>query len=227
VPRTTFARQAANRWAVKERLGQRRLAGVPHAPAFALVASFPIPACQFARAYRGRRCRGEAADGQDTLARQPCYGLRLHVRRCGPGLLSRRGLAPANVAEPAAVPALAARTRGQRLGDRNSHAPALAQELAARAGRLLAPERWASRDPWPAGRVRLSRFRSRSDTVFGQLVERYHAQQVWARDSWHLWSRRLRKVLRHTRAVRLTSPAGPPPLQLAHLVTGGETRTAG
>jgi Transposase DDE domain len=219
VHRTTFARQAANLWAVKERLWQQLLAGVPHAPDFALVDSFPIPACQFARAYRCRRFRGEAAYGKDTLARQTFYGFRVHVRLCWPGLISRLVLAPANVAEPAAVPALAERTRGQLLGDRNYHAPALAQELAAHDVRMLAPYRWASRDPWPAWSALLSRFRYRIDTVFGQLVERYHAKKVWARDSWHLWSRLLRKVLSHTLAVLLTIQAGQPPLQLAHLVT--------
>jgi hypothetical protein len=29
----------------------------------------------------------------------------------------------------------------------------------------------------------------RVETVLGQLVERYHAKRVWARDAWHLWSR--------------------------------------
>src|SRR5205823_4325088 len=40
VHRTTFTRQAASLWAVKERLWQHLLRQVPHAPAFALVDSF-------------------------------------------------------------------------------------------------------------------------------------------------------------------------------------------
>jgi len=39
--------------------------------------------------------------------------------------------------------------------------------------------------------------------VIGQLVERYHAKRVWARDAWHLWSRWQRKLLSHTLAVYL------------------------
>lgn len=89
VHRTTFVRQAANLWRLKERLWQRLLGAVPHDPAFALVDSFPLPVCQFARAYRCRRFRGEAAFGKDTLVRQTFYGLRVHVRLAWPGVMTR------------------------------------------------------------------------------------------------------------------------------------------
>src|SRR5690348_7262538 len=75
--RTTFVRQAANLWRLKERLWQRVLARVPHDPTFAISDSFPLPVCQFApvpRAYRCRRFQGDAAFGKDTLVRQTFYG---------------------------------------------------------------------------------------------------------------------------------------------------------
>jgi hypothetical protein len=219
VHRTAFARQAANLWAVKERLWQRLVGRIRHEPAFALVDSFPIPACQFARAYRCRRFRGEAAFGKDTLVRQTFYGFRLHARLGWPGLISRFVLAPANVSELAAVPALAERTSGLLLGDRNYHAPLLAADLARAGVELLAPSRRAQRDPAPARAALIGRFRYRIDTVFGQLVDRYHAKKVWARDAWHLRSRLLRKVLSHTLAVLLAISAGLPPLHLADLLT--------
>src|SRR3954453_22491673 len=58
----------------------------PHDPAFALVDSMPLPACLFARAYRCKRFRGEAAFGKDTLLKQTFYGFRIHARvSAGPG----------------------------------------------------------------------------------------------------------------------------------------------
>src|SRR3712207_5008891 len=70
VHRTTFTRQAANLWKVKERLWQEPLADTPYDPAaFAICDSMPLPACLFARAYRCRRFRGEAAFGKDPLLR--------------------------------------------------------------------------------------------------------------------------------------------------------------
>jgi hypothetical protein len=61
VHRTTFVRQAANLWRVKERLWQRLLEEVPHDPQFAILDSLPLYACQFARAPRCQRFRGKAA----------------------------------------------------------------------------------------------------------------------------------------------------------------------
>ena len=218
VHRTTFARQAANLWAVKERIWQQVVRRVPHEPDFALVDSFPLPVCQFARAHRCRRFRGEAAYGRDTLVRQTFYGFRVHVRLCWPGLIDRVMLAPANVSELAAVQSLAEGTTGLLLGDRNYHAPRLMEELAGQGVRLLAPFRWASRDPNPTRAPLLSRFRSRIDTVFGQLVDRYRAKRVWARDAWHLWGRLLRKVLSHTLAVHFSAEGGHSPLHHANLL---------
>jgi hypothetical protein len=216
--RTTFARQAANLWAVKERLWQVVLAHTPYDPSLALVDSFPLPVCQFARAYRCRRFRGEAAYGKDTLIRQTFYGFRVHVRLCWPGLITRLCVAPANASELAVLPALLADTTGTVLGDRNYWAPPLTAALHQEGIDLLAPFRWASRDPQPQRAGLLCRVRYRIDTVFGQLAERCTAKRVWARDTWHLWSRLLRKVLLHTLAVHLNLALAQPPLQLARLV---------
>ena len=50
VCRATFVRQAANPWKVKERLWQAMLDSIRHDPALAIVDSFPLPVCRFARA---------------------------------------------------------------------------------------------------------------------------------------------------------------------------------
>src|SRR5689334_12098612 len=46
IHRTTFTRQAANLWRLKERLWQQVAAQIPHAEQFALVDSFALPVCQ-------------------------------------------------------------------------------------------------------------------------------------------------------------------------------------
>jgi hypothetical protein len=219
VHRTTFARQAANLWKVKERLWQELLLLAPHNTSFALVDSMPLPACLFARAYRCRRFRGEAAFGKDTLLRQTFYGFRVHMRVCWPGVITRFSVAPANAHELSVVPELLEATRGLVVGDRNYWSPETKEELARNGGvELLAPYQSKKRDPTPERSAFLGRLRYRIDTVFSQLVGRYSVKRVWARDLWHLASRLLRKVLSHTVAFLLNHRAGNPPLQLSKLL---------
>jgi Transposase DDE domain len=216
--RTTFVRQAANLWRLKERLWQDVLTQVPHDEHFAIIDSFPIPVCQFARAHRCRRFRAEAAFGKDTLVQQTFYGLRVHVRLEWPGLITRFGIAAANVHELAVLPALTETTHGTLVGDRNYWSPTVAAQWQQFGVDLLAPYRTAKRDPHPRWSGRLSRVRYRIDTVFGQLVDRCNVKRLWARDLWHLSNRVLRKVLMHSLAVLLNVELGNSPLQLARVV---------
>jgi hypothetical protein len=219
VHRTTFARQGANLWKLKERLWQEFLALAPHDPTFALVDSMPLPACLFARAYRCSRFRGEAAFGKDTLLRQTFYGFRVHMRVCWPGVITRLSVAPANAHDLRVLPELLESTRGLAVGDRNYHSPETREELARSTGvALLAPYRSKKRDPAPERSAFLSRLRYRIDTVFSQLTGRYCVKRVWAKDLWHLAGRLLRKVLSHTVAFLLNHRAGNRPLQLARLL---------
>lgn len=200
VNRTTYTRQMANLWRVKERLWQAVLQQVTYDPQLAFVDSFPVPVCRFARAYRCRKLRGLAAFGYDELAKQTFYGLRAHVRVCYPGVIVALELTPANVHDTAVVEDLTEQFSGVLLGDRNYWSPKLTAHLRTQDVTLLAPYKSSRRQqqPYPYW---LTNLRRRIETVFGQLVGRFHAKQVWARDVWHLSSRWLRKILSHTFAV--------------------------
>src|SRR5688500_5511056 len=80
VHRTTFTRQAANLWAVKQRLYQHLLTRVWHDPAITLADSVAVPVCRVARAYRCRRLRELAAWGHDPVASRPTWAC---ARTCG------------------------------------------------------------------------------------------------------------------------------------------------
>ena len=215
---TTFTRQAANLWQLKWRLWQHLLGGTGLDRQLSLVDSFPLPVCRFARAKRCRRLRELSAYGFDEMAKQTCFGVRLHLRVCWPGLVVGFAVAPANVHELRAAEDLLAGVTGDALEDRNYWGPALAERLRAGGLRLLAPFRQASRErePWPR---RLVNTRRRIETVIGQLVGRFHARQVWARDPWHFFSRLLRKVLAHTLFAGLCQQHALLPLRMAELLT--------
>ena len=218
VHRTTFTRQAANLWKVKERLWLHLLEKTPHDERFHIIDSFPLPVCRFARAPRCHRFRGEAAFGHDAVARQTFYGFRFHALAAWPGVIVRLCLAPGNQQELAVAPQLVEEIEGQLIGDRNYWSPQLHQELSVSHLNLLAPYRNKSKDPWPKRSHLLSNLRYRIDTVFGQLIDRFGIREVGAKDLWHMASRLLRAVLSHTLMVYLNIQQGNEPLQLEKLL---------
>ena len=218
VHRTTFARQAANLWKVKEALWQRLLPATGCDPTWAMVDSFPVAVCRFARDPRCRRFRGDAAYGRDHSAKATFYGFRLHARVCWPGVVTRLCVAPACVSDVALLEELTEATRGVCLADRAYWKPELHEWLHRFGLEMLVPYKKASFDERPERAHVISSIRYRIETVFGQLCERLSTKRVWARDIWHLSSRLLRKLLSHTAMIVLNRAQGNEPLRLAELL---------
>jgi len=225
IDRTTFARQAAALWRVKQLLHARVLAMLPLADAvdgerWWIIDSFPIRICRLARAPRCKLFKGVAGYGHDpTLPGNNHYfGLRVHLRTSDRGPVAQLELTAASVADLDVAITLAPGDRRQPcLGDRNYWCrgnPQRVWQLARAAMVLLAPFKKKSIDPQPHRSALLSKLRQLIEPVIGQLATRFHAERTWARDLWHLTSRLARKVLSHTVAVLLNWRAGNPPLQL-------------
>lgn len=219
IHRTTFARQAANLWAVKEHLWQRLLAQLPLDPTLSIVDSVPVAVCRYAHAPVCRRFRGAANFGYDVSSRTVYYGLRCHLRVSGNGVIAAITFAPAKVPDIELVPELVERAQGLVLADRVYWHTPMREALRPAGIHLVAPFRKRSSDPTPQRSRLLNRVRRRIETTAGQLVEHYHLKRVWARDAWHLTSRVLRKVLSHTLAVAINYQLGAEhPLRIKHLV---------
>lgn len=218
VDRTTFTRQAANLWVIKEQLFVNLSQFVPHDPLISVVDSFPMPVCRFARANRCRIFAGLAAYGYDEVARQTYYGLRAHVRICWPGVIVASTLAPANVHDTEAAEELLQGVQGWALGDRNYWKPSLQLALKEQGLSLMAPYKSAKRQKFYYPHWLVEK-RYRIETLFGQLVDRFHAKKVWARDAWQLTSRWLRKLLSHLMAVLFCQRLGLSPLRFSELLT--------
>ena len=219
VHRTTFVRQTANLWRVKEALWQRLLTRTGCDPHWAMADSFPLAVCRFGRAPGCRRFRGLAGYGPDHAAKATIYGFRLHARVCWPGVVTRLSVAPAGVSDLAVVEELTDETTGVCLADRAYWRPELSEWLRGQGVEMLVPFKKRAGDPTPERSRRITRIRYRIETVFSQLCERLSVKRVWARDLWHLSSRLLRKVLAHTLMVVLNREQGNEPLRLAELLT--------
>ena len=217
IHRTTFVRQSANLWAMKVQLWRQLLVWIDHNPQDCLMDSMPLPVCRFARANRCRRLAEVSAYGYDEVARQKCFGLRVHARLAWPGVVRDLDLLPANLSDTAVAEMMLSGVSGQIIADRGYWKPVLMDRLREQGLSLLAPFKQASHEksPWPKA---LSHKRYRIETVFGQFVQRFQARQVWARDAWHLCSRWLRRILSHCFGVLLCQQVGLQPLRFSELV---------
>ena len=142
-------------------------------------------------------------NNSEYRCKQTFYGLRAHLRVCWPGVIVEIDLAPANVHDLRMVEKLLPlEEEGWALGDRNYWSPKLAERPGGKGLWLLTPYKSKKKEkkPWPRW---LTQKRRRIETVISQLVGRYQAKRVWARDRWHLTSRWLRKALSHTVAIFL------------------------
>lgn len=220
VHRSTFVRQAANLWSLKERLWcHLRDEVVRQDPGIGIIDSMPVPVCRFARAPWCRRFRGTASYGKDHADRQTFYGFRLHLRLGWPGVITHVFLAPANEQDGEIAPVVLEGTHGVVLGDRNYWVPDVQADLRQQGILLQAPFRKAHSPKAAAYESPvLGRVRYRIDTVFGQLTDRCALKRVWARDLWHLRNRLLRAILMHTMCFWLNQQAGTPCLQFDQLV---------
>jgi hypothetical protein len=219
IHRTTFLRQAANLWAVKQRLQQHLASLLTAGDPLWHVDSMPVHACQFARAPYCQRFAGAAAFGKDHVIRQTFYGFRLHLRTSRDGIIEAAMLAPANAADTALVWDLEPPAGSVGIGDRNYWSPSLTEDLAQGGIRLLAPYKNKKHDPQPERSRVLRGLHWLIETVNGQLAGRFQAKRTWAKDLWHLCSRLLRKILSHTVAAWVNVSQRHRPLDFASLVT--------
>ena len=186
VDRTTFARQGANLWRVKQLL-QGRLFGLLPAADEALdgqvlwvVDSFPLRVCRFRRAPGHKLFRAAGAaygrDPTDGGRTGRFFGFRVHLRACAAlGACAAFELAPGNVADLPLAAELAPPGGGLGLGDRNYWGPdAQAALLRDRGFEVLAPFRKRGHDPWPAFSGTLSRLRQIIEPAIGQLATRFN-----------------------------------------------------
>jgi hypothetical protein len=195
IHRTTFARQAANLWVIKEHLWQHLLEhelllGAEGEEPLMVIDSFPIPVCKKSRSYECKVMRDLADRGRDTNLGK-FLGMRAHVLVLWPGIIVRAEVCPANVHDlHPAERLLEGMGRGWVLADRNYWSPATREQVGEleEGPMLLARFKRGGQTEVQRGLVWprwLSARRQKIETIFSQLVDRYRMKVVRARDAWH------------------------------------------
>jgi hypothetical protein len=133
--RTTFTRQAANLWVIKEILWQHLLehelvlGAQEEEEPLMVIDSFPIAVCKKSRSYRCKVMRELSERGRDTNLGK-FLGMRAHVLVLWPGIIVRAQLCGANVHDlRPAERLLEGMGRGWVLADRNYWSPLLKEQL--------------------------------------------------------------------------------------------------
>lgn len=218
--RSTFVRQAASLWRVKQLLHERLVAQLGARAANGhIIDGFPIAVCKLARAARSRVLKAAADYGYCAAKREYYYGLKAHLVIDLRGVAVGITLTPANVDERDAAYDLLGAIEGLLLGDKGYIRPQFKADCEALGIDLQTPMRHNMKERRPRWWLQLlQRVRKRIETVIGQFEQRFGLAKTRARDAWHLTNQVTRKLLAHTVGVWLNLRQGREPLDLNGLL---------
>lgn len=220
--RSSFVRQAANLWCLKQLLQEQLAAslGAYGAPVH-IIDGFPLPVCHLARAKRCRTFRDVSAKGYCAAKDEYYWGLHGSLIISMSGVITGKTATAASLDEREALFDVLPGIQGLLSGDKGYISKPLHKELLIyHHVDLETPLRTNRLETRPPDFVTsLVKIRRLVETVIGQLTEQFHIARVRARDLWHLTSRINRKILAHTMGIYLNSLLGREPLQFDGLIT--------
>lgn len=219
--RTTFSRQAANLWRVKQVLHEQLVVNMgADTDECHVIDGFPMAVCKLARAPRTQVFKPEAAYGYCAAKDETYYGLKGHVLIDLRGVVTAMTVTAANCDERDAAYDMLSLIEGLLIGDKGYIRPQFKTDCDALGIDLQTPVRKNMAESRPPWFLRLlQRVRKRVETVISQLEQRFGLATTRARDPWHLTNRIARKILAHTLAVSFNLRLGREPLQFDGLVT--------
>lgn len=204
--RTTFVRQCANLWKVKEILYHQIIKVILESTAINIAISdgLPLPTCHPKRVRKNNPLRLDGAFGYCAAKDKHYFGFKGHLLTNDDGLILNFAIAPANVDERDVLPEIVDDIFGLLIADKGLISPSLKAELAKKGIDLQTPLRKNMQDSRPKWLINWAmNVRRIIETVNGQLVERFNIQVIRAKDLWHFSSKVLRKILAHSFAFML------------------------
>jgi Transposase DDE domain len=188
-----FVKQCANLVDIKKRLLAHLFPMTANVP---ITDGVPIPICPLARARRDKCFKGEASYGFCAAKNEKYYGFKGHVVIDLDQRIVGFTVTAANVDERDVVATYAGEIKGLMIGDKGLLSKSLQEDLANHGLDLQTPLRDNMKDTRSETFVKsLLRTRRRVETVIGQLTDHFDLTRCKARDTWHLASRHLRKIL--------------------------------
>lgn len=193
--RTTFTRQVANLWYIKDELRKYLIRDI--ANGLLLFDGFPIPTCHKKRVRSTMRYDG--AFGYCASKDEYYFGFKGNILTNQHGLIVDFTFTAANIDERQVLPELVYKRPGTVIADKGLISAELTEELAEHSLELITP-------PKNNMKAKMSKYfteqimnvRRKVETVIGQLVTRFKIQSIKVKDMWHLYVKLHRKILAHT-----------------------------
>jgi hypothetical protein len=220
--RANFAKHAANLWQITQQL-QKELAGKLGAfsDQLHLADGFPMPVCQFKRAYFSHVFSGEATYGYCASKGEKYYGFKGNLLINSEGIVTGITVTAANIDERDSLWELVNGIEGMVIADKGLIGSEYQAELYRLTGiNLQTAVRSNMKEKRSEAFIKwLVSTRRLVETVIGQLTDRFNIEKIRARKVWSLTNRIARKVLSHTISAFINKQLGNPPLQFELLVT--------
>lgn len=219
--RTTFLRQAANLWAVKQEIRKKIVKRLlPSGSKVSVIDGYPIPVCGFRRAHFSKLFKGNAEFGYCAAKDLRYFGFKGHLLIDQNGVILDCTVAPANIDEREMIFEMTSKSAPDLLGDKGYICSTRRKEEFQNEGiNIHSPLRANMKDERPKEFVKIiNRKRRLIETVIGQLSERFNIEKVRARDMWHLTVRIGRKLLAHTVNCFINYTLGNPILQFEKIL---------
>lgn len=195
----SFAKQSANLCGIKMQLFEQvfKAKDTIH-----ITDGVPIAVCHLARFKRCKVFKGEAALSYCAAKNERYYGFKGHVMIDLNQLVVGFTLTPANVDERDVVDNYRAQLKGLLLGDKGYIRTEQQEDLRKEGIVVETPLRANMNDSRPKALVKtLLSVRRRVETAIGQLVETFKITECKVKDTWHLTSRLVRKILAYNFAL--------------------------
>lgn len=220
--RTTFVRQSANLWQVKQ-VCQSWLVRMSDQQNDQIQAidTIPLPVCTYTRGgFRDKRFPTLADFGHCAAKKMDYYGFKLGLRISRLGMITHFPLLSARPHDVQHLGSLIEGFVGIVPADKG-FIDEFQQQLWAEKQQteVITPKRQnMERPPAEVKLVKKTKYwRKLVETVGSQLSERFQISKIKVKDLWHYQNRIFRKILSHTVGLYLNLQVGNKPLQLALL----------
>ena len=204
--RTTFGRQSANLWRVKEILYHEiiKICLESSKAGISISDGLPLPTCHPKRVRKNNPLKADGAFSYCAAKDEYYFGFKGHLLANDDGLILNFAIAPANIDERDVLPEIVGNISGLVISDKGLISPSLKDDLAKYGIDLQTPLRKNMKDARPKWLINWSmNVRRIIETVNGQLAGRFNIQCIRAKDLWHFSSKVLRKILAHSFAFMM------------------------